>query len=232
MAWTTNLHAHAFRISALGIAFGFAAFGFAGGASAAAPKLKPLHGFCKKTGCPDGLNPYLGPAVDSSGDLYGTSLTGGLPNNAGVVYQLHPKGNKYKFKLLYTFCPTTPCTDGEEPLNQPIVDTAGNLYGTTAGGGAFNLGTVYELVRGLDPKTKATTWTHVTLYDFCPAGAQPCIDGTSPEGRLAYPGSLTGARYDGKSPFYGTAAGGNGNGGAGEGVIFRSSPATARRRSR
>jgi len=124
------------------------------------------------------------------------------------------KGNKYKFKHLYTCCPISPCTDGANPLSQPIVDTAGNLYGTTAAGGAFNSGTVYELVRGIEPKTKATTWLHLTLYDFC-SGGSPCVDGFSPEGRLAYPGSLTGARYDGKSPIYGTAAGGTGNGGAG-----------------
>ncbi len=48
-------------------------------------------------------------------------------------------------------------TDGEGPNGGVVRDAAGNLYGTTAYGGAFNFGTVFKL---------DTTGQETVLYTF------------------------------------------------------------------
>src|ERR1700688_663306 len=49
-------------------------------------------------------------------------------------------------KVLYSFCQTSGCPDGQEPVSPLVQDAHGNLFGTTAAGGnASNAGTVYEL---------------------------------------------------------------------------------------
>jgi uncharacterized repeat protein (TIGR03803 family) len=50
---------------------------------------------------------------------------------------------------------------GHLPDNAPVLDQAGNLYGTTVEGGAKNAGTVYELIPG-----KKGKWTEKVLYSF------------------------------------------------------------------
>ena len=57
--------------------------------------------------------------------------SGGGASNAGVVYKLDPAGNE---TVLYSF---TAGADGAYPYGGVIRDAAGNLYGTTAGGGGF-----------------------------------------------------------------------------------------------
>jgi uncharacterized repeat protein (TIGR03803 family) len=84
-----------------------------------------LHAF---TGS-DGANPQAGLIADGSGNLYGTTYAGG-GSNAGVVFKLSPSGTE---TVLYTF---TGGSDGGFPLAGLIADSSGNLYGTTAGGGA------------------------------------------------------------------------------------------------
>ncbi len=54
------------------------------------------------------------------------------------------------------------------------MDTSGNLYGTTYGGGANNGGTVFE-----PPNAAKTTWTETVLYSFCAQAG--CTDGAFPE---------------------------------------------------
>jgi uncharacterized repeat protein (TIGR03803 family) len=48
-------------------------------------------------------------------------------------------------QTLYDFCPEKGCVDGAEPIAGPVVDSAGNLYGTTYSGGHHGGGTIYEL---------------------------------------------------------------------------------------
>jgi uncharacterized repeat protein (TIGR03803 family) len=76
----------------------------------------------------DGANPYAGVTPDSAGNLYGTTLPGGAAN-AGVVYKLSPAGQE---TVLYSFTGTT---DGAKPYSGVTLDSRGNLYGTTYGGG-------------------------------------------------------------------------------------------------
>jgi uncharacterized repeat protein (TIGR03803 family) len=101
---------------------------------------------------------------------------------------------------------------GTHPFWNLVADSAGNLYGVTASGGAFNWGTVYELIRPLPPKTG---WTEKVLYNFT-GGA----DGGNPAGGLV---------FDSKGNLYGTASwGGNFENSVGLGVVFElSPPATA-----
>src|SRR5579871_299948 len=98
----------------------------------------------------DGANPYAGVTLDSAGNLYGTTYYGGTAN-AGVVYKLDPLGNE---TVLYTF---SGGADGANPYAAVMVDSAGNLYGTTVNGGAAQVGVVYKI----NPSGQETV-----LYNF------------------------------------------------------------------
>jgi uncharacterized repeat protein (TIGR03803 family) len=122
------------------------------------------------------------PALDKSGNLYGTTFCCGLagPGPAGVVFKVSPTGHE---TVLYAF---TGGADGGDPNAGVVRDKAGNIYGTTAVGGNLacplnpgtgpgsGCGVVYKL----DPAGHESV-----LYTFC---SQPnCADGNGP-----YPGRL------------------------------------------
>ncbi len=102
------------------------------------------------TGKLDGANPYASLIQDSAGNLYGTTFGGG-GWGAGVVFKLDTTGTE---TVLHHF---TGGADGDEPSAPLIRDSAGNLYGTTAGGGASNWGVVFKLDR---------TGSETVLYSF------------------------------------------------------------------
>jgi uncharacterized repeat protein (TIGR03803 family) len=87
----------------------------------------------------DGYTPYGAPVIDSQGNLYGTTWKGG-PNHAGTVFKLTPAGVK---TILYGFAGKP--RDGQYPYAGLVMDSAGNLYGTTGYGGANDFGTVFEI---------------------------------------------------------------------------------------
>jgi uncharacterized repeat protein (TIGR03803 family) len=82
---------------------------------------------------------------DSADNLFGTAFTGGSTNcpvGCGTIFRLQPASSgPWSFTSLYSF---TGENDGANP-NSLISDAAGNLYGTTAGGGSSGLGAVFEL---------------------------------------------------------------------------------------
>ncbi len=130
-----------------------------------------LHSFCEQPpNCPDGLFPTAGVVRGRDGNLYGTTDAGGA-NSSGMVFKLTLSGT---FSTLYSFCSQTNCLDGSQPRGGLIQGGDGNLYGTTAIGGANNHGTVYKL-------TPSGTLT--TLYSFCnifdPIHGW-CLDGEEP----------------------------------------------------
>ena len=100
-----------------------------------------LYTFCSVSNCTDGLWPVAGLTQDAAGNLYGTTQYGGA-GNSGIVFELDTAGNE---TVLYSFCSVSACADGAWPVAGLIQDAAGNLYGTTDGGGAKKAGTVFEL---------------------------------------------------------------------------------------
>ncbi|MGC9946642.1 MAG: choice-of-anchor tandem repeat GloVer-containing protein [Bryobacteraceae bacterium] len=140
------------------------------------------------TGGADGSGPS-GVVRDAEGNLYGTTWQGGAAK-AGVVFRVDPAGNE---AVLYTF---TGHADGAFPLGGVIRDSAGNLYGTTSGGGtAAHAGVVYKL---------DAAGNYTVLYSF--TGGD---DGDSPQ---------SGVTRDSAGNLYGTTYRG---GAAGAGVVYK-----------
>ncbi len=149
-----------------------------------------LHSF---SGGSDGSVPNGGLIADSSGNLYGTTEEGGtgcLGNGCGTVFKLSPDGTE---TALYTF---TGGSDGANPLAGLIADSSGNLYGTTAFGGASGNGVVFKL---------SPSGTETVLHAFSGFPS----DGGTPEGGLI---------ADSSGNLYGTTAIG---GASGNGVVFK-----------
>jgi uncharacterized repeat protein (TIGR03803 family) len=141
------------------------------------------------TGGKDGGIPQASLMMDKKGLLYGTTYEGGA-DGEGVVFRLTPPASgstAWKEKVLWTF---TGGNDGSEPSGALIEDGAGNLYGTTTGGGTGVVGTVFELS---PPAKGQSAWAETVLYNFTGNN-----DGGEPFGRMLF-GS------DGN--LYGTTAG-------------------------
>jgi uncharacterized repeat protein (TIGR03803 family) len=89
-----------------------------------------------------GDEPSGGVVMDQAGNLYGTTIAGGSGCDCGVVYKLAPgKNGKWTYTVLHTFIGS----DGAQPDANLILDGKGNLYGTTATGGAGGYGVAFEL---------------------------------------------------------------------------------------
>jgi uncharacterized repeat protein (TIGR03803 family) len=132
-----------------------------------------LHSF---TGGADGGSPEDESLIwDGMGNLYGTTAGGGTQSD-GTVFKVDPAGNE---SVLYSF---RGGADGFSPYSGLVRDTAGNLYGTTLGGGRYGVGTIYKVNLEGD---------ETTLYTFT-GGA----DGAYPVG---------GVTLDSTGDIYGTA---------------------------
>jgi uncharacterized repeat protein (TIGR03803 family) len=148
-----------------------------------------LHGFTFGSG--DGALPYGTLIRDSAGNLYGVTNAGGA-SQFGVVFKLDTSDTE---SILYSFSGTG--GDGETPGGGLVRDRAGNLYGTTNGGGNADFGTVFKL----DASEKETI-----LHSF--SGS----DGRFPD---------LGLVRDSKGDLYGTTQYGGAHGG---GVVFKVTP--------
>jgi uncharacterized repeat protein (TIGR03803 family) len=124
-------------------------------------------------------------SFDAAGNLYSTALAG----FAGGTFQLNAKKHA-EHNFLFNF------TDGQEPASGVIVH-GNTVYGTTAGGGANNWGTVYEI---------DSSGNETVLYSFCQQ--TNCNDGAEPYGSLY---------MDGAGNLYGTTKIGGANN---LGVVF------------
>jgi uncharacterized repeat protein (TIGR03803 family) len=101
-----------------------------------------LHQFSNSDG--DGALPQSGVIFDSLGNLYGTTTTGGT-SAGGTVYELSPNsGGGWTESIVHSFAGYFE-GDGADAYGGLILDSAGNLYGTTVSGGATNSGTVFEI---------------------------------------------------------------------------------------
>lgn len=191
--------------------------------SSVAATFTDLHEFCSQTGCADGNYPAAPLVADAAGDLFGTTALGG-DAGWGTIFEFVPNGKGgYKFRQLHSFCAQANCADGSDPVAGLIVDSAGNLYGTTKFGGAQNGGTAFELLRSGGKK-------HFRLlHSFCAQGAA-CADGSLPvyDG-LTYQGAATGLPYDGTSPLYGTTLYGGQNNAGYSGTVYELRPGSGRK---
>jgi uncharacterized repeat protein (TIGR03803 family) len=170
-------------------------------------KEKVLYSF--QGGTNDGALPAGGVVFDAAGSLYGAATQGGglcPPAQCGAVFQLAPpvkKGDPWTETVLYIFKGNA-SGDGNTPAGSVIMDSSGNLYGTTGYGGTGNCvllgtkvgcGTVYELS---PPAQKGGVWTETVLYSF-PTPKR----GYLPNGDLV---------FDGKGNLYGATMFGGGHG--------------------
>jgi uncharacterized repeat protein (TIGR03803 family) len=151
----------------------------------------------------DGAFPIAGLVFDKAGNLYGATSAGGPGRDGGVVFELSPQaGGGWKETLLHNFGGSG---DGINPWAALILDTAGNLYGTTTAGGGLSGGTVFEL----SPKGNGD-WSYKILHAFNRSGG---------DGRFPY-GSLV---FDAAGNLYGTTFLG-GLQGRDKGTVFELSP--------
>ena len=162
-----------------------------------------LHSFVAS----DGMNPWFGaPAVDSAGNLYGTTFMGGdlscnLNTGCGAVYKVDSTG---KFSVLYNF---EIAAGGIFPLSGLTLGASGSLYGTTTQGANFDQnGLVYQV--------NSSTGAESVVYAF--TGAP---DGSYPESQMVMDAS--GNLY-GTTAFGGSTSGTCGNSGCG--TVFELTP--------
>jgi uncharacterized repeat protein (TIGR03803 family) len=159
-----------------------------------------LYSFCSLANCADGSEPFTGLISDQAGNLYGTAYSGGT-NQGGVVFELSPNQNGgWTESVLHSFCSLSGCTDGAGPDGSLMFDQAGNLYGTTAGGGSNYLwGTVFQLT-----PNHSGGWTESVLHSFCSPSF--CTDGYNPVGSVTFDeaGNLYGATVFGGAHDSGT----------------------------
>jgi uncharacterized repeat protein (TIGR03803 family) len=158
---------------------------------------KILYNFKGKS---DGGAPVAALVMDAQGNLYGTAQQQGIMDwqcsiGCGVVFELSPGETDWTYTVLYSF---TGMPDGAFPSGPLSMDAAGNLYGTTGGGGKDaecfeGCGTVFELVKG-------EGWKEQLLHTF----GNEFFDGAYPAGELT---------FDEKGNLYGsTNTGGTTNG--------------------
>lgn len=141
--------------------------------------LSTLYSF---QGKPDGSDPSGALIRDAVGNLYGVTVEGGS-TNSGTVFKVDQRG---KETVLYSFTGS----DGlGAPLTSLVRDSAGNLYGTVAVGGASQYGAVYEI---------SESGTATIIYSF---KGPDTGDGQGPAASviLGKPANLYGTTYYGGS---------------------------------
>lgn len=157
-----------------------------------------VYNFCSLPDCTDGYSANGRLIADSSGNLYGTTLSGG--EGIGTLYKLSPDGAE---TVLYNFGVMT--GDGWQPQGGVTMDKEGNFYGVTVAGGAHGLGTVFKI---------SPDGTETILHSF---GATR-YDGTYPYGPVVL--DKNGNVY-GSTNLGGEYADACGFGGEGCGTVFR-----------
>lgn len=111
-------------------------------------KQTELYGFKEFDDC---NNPQPSLIIDAAGTLWGTAQNAGkVPPSgvaAGCVFSIKPSGASSKETIAYTFTapPGGSPRQGSMLFAALVADAKGDLFGTTISGGAFSLGTIFEL---------------------------------------------------------------------------------------
>jgi uncharacterized repeat protein (TIGR03803 family) len=162
------------------------------GAWASGPNYRVLHTFQET----DGSGPWdVGTLLrDASGNIYGTTHDGGSIDcngtTGGTLFKLTGKTHT----VLYDFGHGVPCgQDGLVPIGAVVMDSSGNLYGTTSGGGPGDCGAVWEW------ETSSSTLIDLATFDCSVAN-----------------GPVGGVIMDKSGNLYGTAVAG----GSSAGVVY------------
>jgi uncharacterized repeat protein (TIGR03803 family) len=155
----------------------------------------------------NGDGPEGGLIFDAAGNLYGTTYSGGSEQSrgncqfgCGIAFELSPAADGgWTERILHNF---GGAGDGGTPKASLIFDAAGNLYGTTYAGGAFGIGTAFEL----SPQSGGG-WTESILHSF----------GNGEDGSALF----AGVTFDVSGNLYGTAWTGGAFGG---GTVYELTP--------
>jgi uncharacterized repeat protein (TIGR03803 family) len=165
------------------------------------------------TGGDDGADPS-GIVMDSTGSIYGFSSGAEGSLGPGSAFKLsRATGGGWTFSLLYKFGTAT--NDGLYPAGAPVLDAAGNIYGSTRNGGSSTActagcGTVFELTPAV-----SGLWPETILHSF--SGVP---DGAFPAGSMI---------FDGVGNLYGNTNAGGSNTtacNAGCGAVYQVAPAS------
>ncbi len=97
--------------------------------------------FPLQTGNPGANGPGARLTMDSAGNLYGTTSQGGQ-FGAGSVFKLTPALGSWTYTSLHDF---TGGEDGSEPGTRVLLDSQGNVYGTTVFGGTSGQGVAFRI---------------------------------------------------------------------------------------
>ncbi|HEX3942511.1 MAG TPA: choice-of-anchor tandem repeat GloVer-containing protein [Rhizomicrobium sp.] len=171
--------------------------------NATAYTLKTLHNFNET----NGNSPFAGVLEDGAGNLYGTAWGGGK-YYSGVVFKMVPNGTKYSYRIIKNFCAKANCADGQYPYAGVIMDADGDIWGTTAHGGKYGGGVLFELIPG------ANGWAWKVVHNFGNGN-----DGNTPIAGLTYRGQQSNELWgEGFEPAFGTTAYG---GKYGRGAVYK-----------
>jgi uncharacterized repeat protein (TIGR03803 family) len=158
-----------------------------------------LHSFGNGT---DAQGVSAGLVIDSAGNLWGSSVYGGV-YGIGTVFELSPHAGGWVERVLHSFSGTG--GDGKYP-SEVNLDSSGNIYLTTSQGGAYGFGAAFEFVKS------GSAYREKTLYSFNDIGH----DGDYPTGGLAFTpsGKIYGTTSQGglnqAGTFFGLSFGTNG----------------------
>jgi uncharacterized repeat protein (TIGR03803 family) len=100
-------------------------------------------------------SPKTDPVFDEQGALYGTAQ--GCPSLPGAIYRLTPprtKGGAWTEEVLSYFVGTS----NYDPTTTLVINEAGDVFGTTASGGTYGKGSVFEL--------RPPSWNETILHSF------------------------------------------------------------------
>ncbi|MGB7585977.1 MAG: choice-of-anchor tandem repeat GloVer-containing protein [Terriglobales bacterium] len=150
-----------------------------------------LHSFGSSN---DGAFPTSSLAIDSQGNLYGTTIQGGPYikcsysgsfYSCGTAFELSPvSGGSWTYKLIHSFGHND---DAYFPASGLTLDSAGNLFGECAQGGLYGKGTLYELSPGT-----GGSWTEQIVHQW----------GNGTDGSYPYGGLI----FDSAGNLYGTTS--------------------------